>query len=243
MLSSLPSSRKRHVALTAGVKLQIADKLRDGASRNSLAELNKIDETTVTKIKKAAPAILFKIQNSHGVNVLNKKRFRSSPTDRTRKVVIKLVENARAAQIPVTDDWIQALARKVHYKLHPELDPNSRNAFKASNGWLYNFKKDYGLRSVKITGESASADLQAAADFIPRLNELIKDYGYLKDEIYNADETALYYKGLPTKTLVLPEGDDAKGKKMQKQRVTLLFCANWSGSHCLKVCFLPILLY
>lgn len=49
-------------------------------------------------------------------------------------------------------------------------------------------------------------------------------------QIFNCDETGLYWKLLPNKTLVAAHEKEAKGYKMPKDRVTLMACANATGS-------------
>ncbi|XP_028659118.1 jerky protein homolog-like [Erpetoichthys calabaricus] len=50
--------------------------------------------------------------------------------------------------------------------------------------------------------------------------------------IYNADETGLYYKILPDRTLAMKKDKTSnEGYKQIKDRVTKLFCCNWTGHH------------
>ena len=57
---------------------------------------------------------------------------------------------------------------------------------------------------------------------------LISDY--TPDEIYNVDETGIYYKALRNKTLCLAK-EKISGFKENKDRLTLLLCSNMTGSH------------
>uniref|UniRef100_A0A5S6QLW1 DDE-1 domain-containing protein n=1 Tax=Trichuris muris TaxID=70415 RepID=A0A5S6QLW1_TRIMR len=54
--------------------------------------------------------------------------------------------------------------------------------------------------------------------------------GYDDDFVYNADETGVNWKALPTKSLIARWEECAPGYKRRKKRVTLL-CANSSGTH------------
>ena len=51
---------------------------------------------------------------------------------------------------------------------------------------------------------------------------------YALEDIFNADESALYYSALPNKTLDKSHVN-ATGRKMSKARVTLLLCCNAAG--------------
>ncbi|XP_055308293.1 jerky protein homolog-like, partial [Sitodiplosis mosellana] len=55
--------------------------------------------------------------------------------------------------------------------------------------------------------------------------------GLCRDQVYNADESGLNFKALPTKTLASLSEKYAPGFKMQKERVTVMVCANASGIH------------
>ena len=60
--------------------------------------------------------------------------------------------------------------------------------FNASKGWFDNFRKRFGLRSVKKIGEAASAD-QEAADELPNASKkIIEERGYLAEPVFNAEE-------------------------------------------------------
>ena len=50
-------------------------------------------------------------------------------------------------------------------------------------------------------------------------------------QLYNADESGLYWRCLPNKTLASGDEKEAPGMKKQKDRVTLMFCANAEGTH------------
>ena len=53
-------------------------------------------------------------------------------------------------------------------------------------------------------------------------------------QVYNCDETALYFRMLPTRTLDVNNSINKSGLKINKDRVTLLFATNKSGSHKVK---------
>lgn len=57
--------------------------------------------------------------------------------------------------------------------------------------------------------------------------------GYEPSDVYNCDETGLFFKLMPDKSLVLNQ-EVCKGGKRSKERYTVLLCTNWDGSHRLK---------
>ena len=64
-----------------------------------------------------------------------------------------------------------------------------------------------------------------------RLQAALKEYS--PADIYNADETALFYKLMPNKTLEL-KGNKCFGGKSSKERITALLCTNSTGTDKLK---------
>ncbi|XP_071056565.1 jerky protein homolog-like [Onthophagus taurus] len=54
-------------------------------------------------------------------------------------------------------------------------------------------------------------------------------------QVYNADESGLLWKVLPNKTYVSRKEREAPGRKVSKDRVTIMPCANTNGTHKLKL--------
>jgi hypothetical protein len=99
--------------------------------------------------------------------------------------------------------------------------------FVPSNGWFSRFKQRYGLTFKRVCGEAKDADLSQISDWQERLQNILAEYK--PKDIYNADETALYYKCTPDYTYT-PKGEAAVGGKQPKDRVTLLVAANMDGT-------------
>jgi hypothetical protein len=54
-------------------------------------------------------------------------------------------------------------------------------------------------------------------------------------QIYNADETGLFWRCLPRRTLAAGDEDKAFGVKESKERLTVHACTNAAGTHKLKL--------
>ncbi len=65
-----------------------------------------------------------------------------------------------------------------------------------------------------------------------------EDKGIALTQVFNCDETGLYWRLMPWKTLVSAREKDAKGFKKPKDRVTLMACANVTGSIKLPLVFI-----
>lgn len=115
-----------------------------------------------------------------------------------------------------------------------------------SDGWLACFKKRNGLREFKRHGEAGSADLGAVAHERNRIQKLLEEKGYNLKDIFNMDETGLFYAyvllnrlllliGILTNTLRMPpdrglSDKQTSGVKGRKVRLTFAFTTNADGS-------------
>ena len=95
-----------------------------------------------------------------------------------------------------------------------------------SPGWLYKFKKRNGIKERKLQGEESSADLNAITEALPLLKD--KCTRYPPERINNMDETGLFYRLEPDRTLATKR---ISGRKKNKERLSIALCANADGSH------------
>ena len=169
----------------------------------------------------------------------------SMPT-KSRKVMRQENDNAldkalylwfvqqRSLGAPVSGPILCEKALQLNAKIHTQEDRTSSSAadnnFKASKGWLWRFCNRHGMKQLAIQGESLSSDTSAVSPFKEKLKKLIESESLTLTQIYNCDETGLFYKILPNKTSSRNE-KKAPGYKLQKDRVTLLACSNATGSH------------
>ncbi|XP_042911252.1 jerky protein homolog-like [Parasteatoda tepidariorum] len=72
-------------------------------------------------------------------------------------------------------------------------------SFKASNGWLRNFKSRHGIRELDLSGEKLSEDTKAAEEFTEKFKAITASY--VSDFLYNADDTGRIYGKLYPKPL------------------------------------------
>ena len=83
-------------------------------------------------------------------------------------------------------------------------------------------------------GEAASVDYAAAADYPAKLKALILEGGYMPQQVFNVDETGLFWKRMPNRTFISKAGRQAPGFKAAKDRITLMLCSNAAGDFKLK---------
>lgn len=93
-----------------------------------------------------------------------------------------------------------------------------------SQGWLSNFKKRHHIIHRALHGEAASVGTDSEHDMVI-LRTLAGQYK--EDDIYNMDETGLFWRMGPSKGLSLTS---RPGQKKDKSRITIALCCNATGS-------------
>lgn len=184
----------------------------------------KVTRDWVSKILKEKHRFLNAQVELHG----DKKRERKAQHVGLETALFEWFKQKRSQGASLTDAIVVDKAKKIA----KELDISEED-FKASPGWLSNLKSRYKIKSYGLHGESGSADnlgIQLAKDAVPKIIEELK---LTPDDIYNADETGLYYRGRPSKTL--DHTGNVRGKKKILDRITMLLCCNLTGRHRLKI--------
>ncbi|GFX97825.1 tigger transposable element-derived protein 1 [Trichonephila clavipes] len=158
--------------------------------------------------------------------------------ERTDRAIAIWIEEQVQRRIHVSGYLIQEKVLQF-YKSMKQSEPSTSTfqavkELSASKGWLTGFLKRNPLHNIKITGESVTADEGAAKIFPEELAKIIEDGDYSADQVFNADETGLYWKKLPNRTYIAKDEKTASGHKASKDRVTLLLCSNASGDRMLK---------
>ncbi|XP_049518944.1 tigger transposable element-derived protein 6-like [Dermacentor silvarum] len=100
--------------------------------------------------------------------------------------------------------------------------------FQPGGGWIQRFKERHGIVYKAVTGKGASLDVEVKQKWVQETLPRIFD-NYVDADVYNGDETGLFFQMLPSKTHAL-KGDTRKGGKNSKLRLTVFLCANMDGS-------------
>ena len=98
-----------------------------------------------------------------------------------------------------------------------------------SKGWLRQFKERHNVKRIRMHGESGSVDEQAIEETIADLRHLLNRYAW--NDIYNMDETGLFFRMEPDTTLATRQ---LAGKKKNKERLSVALCCNGDGLHKMK---------
>ncbi|GBN52936.1 Tigger transposable element-derived protein 4 [Araneus ventricosus] len=162
---------------------------------------------------------LKKRENAHLNQCLKKLRVQSGKFADVEKVLLQWFNQCRSVKIPISGPLLMEKAQEISKKLNVECDASF------SSGWLHKFKLRLGITGKTVSGD---VDCETVDDWIEnQLPDLIK--GYEQKDVFNADETGLFYNLLPSKTLAI-KSDTCHGGKKSKVRLTVLLCANADGS-------------
>jgi hypothetical protein len=129
--------------------------------------------------------------------------------------------------VPVSDEMITTKARDYFGPLC-----GVPSDFKYSHGWLDKFKKRHGISFRIICGESGSAPLP---EKIEEDRQLIRKVlgKYQLSDIFNLDETALFYRLPPNKTIA-NKNEKLQGIKQSKDRLSVAVIVSASGEEFIK---------
>ena len=93
-----------------------------------------------------------------------------------------------------------------------------------SVGWLANFKKRHHIQKRAHHGEASSTPLSAAEE-MKNIRTLCGEYN--EEDVYNMDETGLFWRRAPSTGL---SSNSLPGIKKDKTRITLVACVNCTGA-------------
>ncbi len=130
--------------------------------------------------------------------------------------------------------WYNLACSKNIFPMGPQLIEKARqiaehlghSEFKGSNGWLDKWKKRFNIRQMKISGESGDVSGPTVESWKERLPEIVANYS--ADDIWNMDETGLFWKALPDSGFG-SKGKECKGGKKSKDRFTVALFVAASG--------------
>ena len=210
----------RHT-LTLSEKIQLIREHEDNQSYRTLADKFKISVGSVSNIIKRKVEYLESYEQNESST--KKRSVRGEFSQQLDQKVYEWFVAQRSKNIPISGPILQERARQIYQ----ELGASITDDFKASNGWLEKFRIRHGIHHRTICGESAAVDPATTEEWRKRLPSIIEKYD--PNDVYNADETGLFFKALPTRSLVMAK-ETCKGGKRSKERFTVLLATNMTGT-------------
>ncbi|XP_050338865.1 jerky protein homolog-like [Bactrocera neohumeralis] len=219
-------SKRKRVVLSLNDKVKIIKSIKNGESGSKLAQIYGVGTSTISDIKKNSDAIMkftCALEKEDGSS--QRKVMKKSQNEILENAVYTWFLQKRACGQPISGPLLCEKALDFNQKLGGD------NSFKASCGWLARFKSRHGIRELEIQGKKLSANVASANSFVDELKEFLDEKEYDFDFVYNADETGLNWKALPSRSLASHRENAAPGHKVSKDRVTVMVCANANGTH------------
>jgi len=208
------SNSKKYKSLTISEKKQLIEAVERGDKKTEVAKTFDIPLSTLSTILKDKNKII--TASSSG----GRKRNSKGEHPRLEECLVQWVRQCRGQNVPVSGLLLKEKAKSFAKELGIPF-------FSASDGWLTNFKKRNGIVFKKICGESSSVDDNVCSEWHRKLSTLLKNYE--PRNVFNTDETALFFKCLPDKTFTFKE-EKCHGGKHSKDRLTILLAVNMDGS-------------
>ena len=215
----LPNVRKRK-QLSLEDRMTVIKHSEGGMTAIAISDLVGCGKTQIQNIIKKTDEI--KALWNSGEGRASQKfvsKVRKVTHDKIDEMVWEWFRKARSKNLLITGKMIQEEALLLSLKL-------SYDDFLASNGWLHRWQQRHHVKMAVISGEAADVNPTTVDDWHKRLPDICA--GYTNKDIFNADETGLFFRALSTSSMVA-KGDDCKGGHIDKDRITVLLCCSATG--------------
>ncbi|XP_026953168.1 tigger transposable element-derived protein 1-like [Sagmatias obliquidens] len=231
------SAKRDRKSITLHVKLEVLRRFEEGEKLTQIARALGLATSTVASIRVNKDKIRANSQAATPVSTTQLTRCRGVLMGRMERLLSLWIEEQKRQNLPVSTLLIQDKARRLFAQLQHEQGSGAQaETFGASNGWFARFKVRH---NVLLTDEPAVADAQAAARYPVVLRAILEEGCYSPRQVFNVDETGLFWKRLPERMLLALEGTAGPGPKASKDHLTLLLGGNAAGDFKLK----PLLVY
>ncbi|UYV65953.1 hypothetical protein LAZ67_3005994 [Cordylochernes scorpioides] len=164
-----------------------------------------------------------------GIISFTLKRDHDGEFPEIEEALFRWIRQANAMKLAINGNILKEKAILLALKM-------GQDNFEASNGWLEKFKARRNIAFKPLHGEAGSVDANSVATWKGGIIPLLLAK-YSPQDIFNADETRLFYKLLPNQTMTI-RGEKCEGGKKSKERITVLVCCNMNGSEKLPLLYI-----
>ena len=218
-MSSIENKKKTYNSLPIKRKLEIinrVEQLPPNKKKKDIAAEFGIPASTLSTILKSKDAL----RNHHAVGSSKKMRHKNPTRPDVDAGLYQWFIAARAQSIPISGEILKSKAEELNQEIGCE-------EWTCSSGWLSRWKVRHNIKYRSVCGENAAVDRQVCDDWKEKtLLPILERYD--PNDVYNADETGLYWRLLPDKTHAF-SGEICTGGKLSKERITILVCTNMTG--------------
>ena len=215
----MSNKRSKYVSLSLKTKYEIACKLsQENVNLSRLAKDLNVPRTTLNTLRKHKEKVISEFHAGRNVEMKRKRKHGFHNVD---EPLLKWFRSARDEKIPISGEML--LLKAQQYASICGYD----NVDKLDINWINRWKSREEVACKKLHGEAASVDEECVNNWYKnRLPILLKEFK--KEQIFNADETGLFYKCLPDRTHVF-KNETCAGGKMSKERLSVLVAASMAG--------------
>jgi hypothetical protein len=213
-------SKRKRESIDLKTKYEILQDIERGIDYRVIANKYGLKhKSNISRIKEQKEMIEKAFES--GENNSKRKLLRKPKFEDIDEAVIKWLRDVRQHKISISGPLIKETALEIAKNKGIE-------NFVASDGWLRKLKTRHDITFGSVVGESAGVDRNVVSDWLTnRLPEILKDYE--PKNIWNADETGLFWRLQPKKTMRI-KGETCNTGKLSKERITVLLCTNADGS-------------
>ena len=162
-----------------------------------------VGQSTIFDIKKQSKDLKQYLADSESIKGCEKRKTLKKPVlKQLDEALYKWFTGKISKGKPISGLMITEKAKQFYEDL------NIAAEIKFSDSWLQNFKIRHGIRVLDVSGEKNLADHDAAKGYSDIFSRLVQKHDLKPCQIYNTNETSLYWHCIPT-----------------------LLCANASGDH------------
>ncbi|XP_036880404.2 tigger transposable element-derived protein 7 [Manis javanica] len=224
------NKRGKYTTLNLEEKMKVLSRIEAGRSLKSVMDEFGISKSTFYDIKKNKKLILDFVlkQDMPLVGAEKRKRTTGAKYGDVDDAVYMWYQQKRLAGVHVRGVELQATAERFAQCF-------GRTDFKASTGWLFRFRNRHAIGNRKVCGEQLlSSTSENVEQFRQKLSVLIKEEKLCIAQLYSGNETDLFWKSMPENTQASRKDICLPGRKINKERLSALLCANADGTHKLK---------
>jgi hypothetical protein len=189
-------------------KVEVLRKIDRGVSVSRLRREYGVGQSTIYNMKAQKNKILqFVAESVSMVGILKRKILHGPNNIDLEKVVYEWFRQHRSEGIPISGSMLMEKAKSYHEELKIEGDCGY------STGWSQKIKNRHGIRYLKISGEKLSVNHKIVGEYVSDLSKLVQEHRFTPEQIYNMDETGLFWRCLLECTFVCSDEKAASGVK------------------------------
>ncbi|XP_067826762.1 tigger transposable element-derived protein 3-like [Heptranchias perlo] len=210
--------KKKQRELTLAEKVRVLEMLEGTKmSQLEIARRVGVSQPAISRLIRKKAAILEEWQRNSNPD---RKRRRVGKDADVDAALLHWFEMARAQNVFITGEILMAKARTLADALNVEFTPTS--------GWLSRWKNRNNICVQRAHSESVGASQPIASSWIhTTLLSVLQDFR--PEDIFNCDETSIYYRAVPVGSLLFKHESLTRSKKT-KDQLTVLFCCNMTGT-------------